>query len=204
MSAKRMLVKVIAGAVLVGGAWGQRALYAGDEATVPDSGTVVGILTAKEKSWVEVKEDGKKESRRYIAEWKGGSPQDGGGPDAAMVETIKNLRVSNRVRLEWKMDEHLRVLKIEMLIPEKKEGTVEGVVTALGDNWVEVTPAGGVPNRYWPRWIGGMPKDGGKLDQDMIRAIRALKVGDKVRIEWKYDERLRAVKLDRLETPAEN
>ena len=37
MSAKRMLVKVMAGAVLVASAWGQRTLYAGDEATIPDA-----------------------------------------------------------------------------------------------------------------------------------------------------------------------
>ena len=43
MSAKRMLVKVMAGAVLVAGAWGQRALYAGEEATVPESARAVAV-----------------------------------------------------------------------------------------------------------------------------------------------------------------
>ena len=43
MSAKRMMVKVMAGAVLVAGTWGQRALYAGDEATVPDAGPLAAV-----------------------------------------------------------------------------------------------------------------------------------------------------------------
>jgi hypothetical protein len=69
------------------------------------SGTVVGVLTAKGEAWVEVKADGEEKARRYTANWVGGGPQEGGGPDKEIVKVIKGLKVGSRLRLEWKFDE---------------------------------------------------------------------------------------------------
>ncbi|MCI0462522.1 MAG: hypothetical protein L0Z62_36695 [Gemmataceae bacterium] len=82
---------------------------------------------------------------------------------------------------------------------EGKSGTVVGIVTAKGENFIEVKAAGEERGRrYVPRWIGGLPKDGGGLDKDMLKVFRELKVGSRVRVEWKFEERARALKVEVL------
>jgi hypothetical protein len=83
-------------------------------------GTVSGIVTAKGENWIEVKADGEEKARRYMPNWKGGLPKDGGGPDKEMVSKIKETPVKARVRLEWSFHERPRVEKIEVLKAEKK------------------------------------------------------------------------------------
>jgi hypothetical protein len=79
------------------------------------SGTVVGTLTAKGDAWIEVQADGEEKARRYVPNWVGGTPQQGGGPDKEMVKTIKDLKTGSRVRVEWKFEERPRVIKVEVL-----------------------------------------------------------------------------------------
>lgn len=85
-------------------------------------GTVTGTVTAKGPNWIEVKADGEQRPRRYVPNWVGGQPKDGGGPDKAMVATIKETPVKSRVRIEWEFHERPRVVKIEVL---KKGGKDE-------------------------------------------------------------------------------
>lgn len=82
-------------------------------------GTVVGVLTAKEKNWIEVKAAGETKARRYVPHWRGGAPAAGGGLDKKMLATFATLKVGSRVRIEWVFEERLRVEKIEVL---KKAG----------------------------------------------------------------------------------
>jgi hypothetical protein len=79
------------------------------------SGTVVGVLTAKGDNWIEVKADGEEKGRRYVPNWVGGAPAQGGGPDKEMLKVIKDLKVNSRVRVEWKFEERPRVVKVEVL-----------------------------------------------------------------------------------------
>jgi hypothetical protein len=83
-------------------------------------GTVTGIVTAKGDNWIEVKADGEEKPRRYMPNWKGGQPKDGGGPDKEVVARIKEAPVKARVRLEWSFHERPRVEKIEVLKVEKE------------------------------------------------------------------------------------
>ncbi len=206
MRGKKLLVRVMVGAVLLSGAWGSRQVEARKDTVMakteprteartaaeePQEGTVSGILVRKRDNGIAVKADGKLEADRYRPRWIGG------GYDREMVAQIKAIPVLNRVRLEWALEEHRRVLAIEMIVPEEKEGVVEGTVTARGEHWIEVLPDGedAVPDRYMPRWIGGMPKDGGGLDKDILRIIGTVNKGDKVRLTWVYDERKRVVEL---------
>ena len=78
-------------------------------------GTVTGIVTAKGDNWIEVKADGEEKARRYVPNWKGGLPKDGGGPDKKIVAEIKEIVVKSRIRLEWSFQERPRVDKIEVL-----------------------------------------------------------------------------------------
>lgn len=85
---------------------------------------------------------------------------------------------------------------------EKKSGTVAGVVTAKGKNWIEVRADGEEKGRrYVPRWIGGKPADGGGLDKKMLQTFADLKIGSRIRLEWEFEERPRAVKIELLKAP---
>ena len=159
----------------------------------PEGGAVAGIVTAKGGTWIEVKADGEQKARRYLPFWRGS------GLDQEMVERLKRIYVPNRVELTWKMEEGRRIVAVEMIVPEQEEGVVTGTVSAKAEHWIEVTPEGGPPERYTPRWIGGLPKDGGGLDRDMVRALAPLQVGDRVEVKWVRDERKRVVGVRVLE-----
>lgn len=155
----------------------------------PRGGAVTGLLVAKGEAWVEVRADGAKEAVRYSPRWLEG------GLDPAMVATIKKLVVPNRVKLTWQFEERPRVLTVEVVKPEKTEGSVSGTVTAKGETWIDIKSEAGVVERYTPRWIGGNPQDGGGFDRAMLAAIKATAVGAKVKVDWKYDERLRVLAI---------
>src|SRR5262245_23237271 len=128
MIKKRMVVHVLSGMVLVVGVWGETQLSAGAEKTFAadepkkaeaKSGSVVGVVSAKGENWIEVKADGEEKARRYVPNWVGGAPAQGGGPDKAMIKVIRETPMGARVKLDWKFEERARVVKIEIL---KKDG----------------------------------------------------------------------------------
>jgi hypothetical protein len=83
--------------------------------------------------------------------------------------------------------------------PARKSGAVVGVLKAKGKDWVDVLADGEErARRYVPHWIGGAPKDGGGPDKEMLKVIRGLKVGSRVRLRWEFEERLRVVKVEVL------
>ena len=204
MRVLRMFVPMMIGFAFMGAACGSPLFQ--NEARAAESGTVIGTLTAKGENWIAVRADGANEPQRYVPRWIGGMPNQGGGLDKDMLRIIQSLRVPSRVRLAWVFEERPRVVRIEVLssgepgVPPQKSGVVEGTITAKGETWIEVKPLGDRPaERYVPRWIGGMPNQGGGLDKDMLRALSQFKIGDRVRLEWIYEERKRVVKIARLE-----
>jgi hypothetical protein len=89
--------------------------------------------------------------------------------------------------------------KEEKTEEKERKGTVSGVVTAKGDNWLEVKADGEEKaRRYVPHWRGGAPDKGGGLDKDMVAQIKKVEVNARVRIEWEFEERARVVKLEVL------
>lgn len=224
---RSMYIKVLAGTVLVASAWGEMALAAGQEHEQPAQGTLTGVVTAKTERSISVRIDESNEVKQFIPNWIGGLPKDGGGLDKQMLHTIRETPVGSRVRVQWMMLEHLRVVGLEVLErprgdrpegehrentgnePEKKdggphavghrEGVLVGNVTGKGEAWIEVQGEGQEkPTRYTPRWIGGMPKDGGGLDKHMLEIFRGLNVGNRIRLTWVVDERPRAVAIEKL------
>ena len=85
---------------------------------------------------------------------------------------------------------------------EPRKGTVTGVVSAKGPNWIEVTADGEEKGRkYVPHWKGGLPKDGGGPDKDMVAKIKETPLKSRVRLEWVFEERPRVVKIEVLKKP---
>jgi hypothetical protein len=82
---------------------------------------------------------------------------------------------------------------------EKRKGTVTGVVTAKGDNWIEVKADGEEKGRrYVPHWRGGAPKDGGGPDKEMVAKLKDVPLKARVRLEWSFEERPRVEKIEVL------
>lgn len=80
------------------------------------SGTVVGTRVAKGRTWIELKVEGEKWPRAFAAVWEGDSPHEGGRWDDKTLETIKQLQVGSRLRVEWTYNLRYRiatVIKIE-------------------------------------------------------------------------------------------
>lgn len=87
---------------------------------------------------------------------------------------------------------------------EPRKGTVTGVVTARGDNWIEVKADGEAKGRrYVPHWRGGAPAAGGGPDKTMLATIQATPLKSRVKIEWEFEERARVVKIEVLKKPDE-
>lgn len=83
-------------------------------------------------------------------------------------------------------------------------GTLVGVVTGKGQNWIVVKPEQGASERFMARWIGGPPDRGGGLDKEIVAKIARVKEGDKVEVKWIMDERKRVVGLTVLEGAGHN
>lgn len=85
---------------------------------------------------------------------------------------------------------------------EPRKGTVTGVVTGKGENFIEVKADGEEKARkYVPHWKGGLPKDGGGPDKTMLAKIKETPVNSRVKIEWEFEERARVVKIEILKKP---
>lgn len=88
--------------------------------------------------------------------------------------------------------------------PEVKKGTVVGIVTNKTEKSIEVKADGEEKARvYVPQWVGGQPAQGGGPDKAILKVIKDVKVGSRVRLEWLFEERARVMKLEVLKAPAE-
>jgi hypothetical protein len=156
-------------------------------------GTVTGVVTAKGENWVEVKADGEEKARKYVPHWKGGNPDKGGGPDKEMVARIKETPIHSRVKLDWVFDERPRVEKIEVLKKGdgdakgdgKRSGTVSGEIKAKKEQnnnvMIEVLAPGEEKARSY--FVQYDQKVKGPIP-DVLKAVRAANVGDKVVFGW--------------------
>jgi hypothetical protein len=162
----------------------------------PTQGTVVGIVVARGEAWVSVKAEADKEPIRYIPFWRGGAPADGGGPDKDTLAALKKVYLSNLVEVSWQLQENQRrIVSITAIVPAEKTGAVTGTIVAKGENWLDLKPKAGPVERYMACWVGGMPKDGGGFDKEMLKTIAAVKVGDAVTLQWRYEERKRVLSV---------
>lgn len=70
---------------------------------------------------------------------------------------------------------------------------VVGTVENKGAGWIEVREGDGRSERYFPMVRA---QETGTLNEGVTGAVRAAKIGDRVRLEWVGNERRRVVKLE--------
>lgn len=148
-------------------------------------GTAIGTLVAKEKNWIEVKADGEEKGRKYIPQWVGGAPANGGGPDKDMLKVIHDLKVGSRIEVQWLFEEHLRVLSVKVLrgpqddtkTEEKKLSKTVGTLQAREENkWLEIKADGEEKGRKYHVHA--------KLPDKLLEAVRQAPIGSRVSVEW--------------------
>jgi hypothetical protein len=76
-------------------------------------------------------------------------------------------------------------------------GSVVGTVVNKGKAWVEVRSDSGKTTRYIPRWVGGMPAQGGGPEARIADAIARLNVGDRVAVQWLVNDHVRIQEIRR-------
>jgi hypothetical protein len=167
-----------------------------DTATSAGGGIVEGIAAGRDRDGrsIQVRNDGGGGVDTYLPLEMGGAAHPG------TVEAIKNIISANRVTVIWKPRGGQRcIAAIWPQLPAQKAGTVTGTVVGTGSAFdgrlpqFDLKPDDGGPlERYSPRWQNGP-------DPEIAAAIRALKAGDRVRVEWFFEGRKRAVKIQRVQ-----
>jgi hypothetical protein len=166
---------------------------------VKKEGVARGILSAKGEAWIDLKEDNGFQ-HRYLAPWLGGAPSKGGRFDPETLDLIASTVVGNRVEVKWKFDGHLRVLGMAVVVPLERKGVFVGKLIEIGDHWVDFeNPDDRIPWRFYLRWIGGYPENGGGYDGRSREELIAQKEEPLFRFHWSYDVRPRFGGLMKLE-----
>ncbi len=80
-----------------------------DDRKIIDQGTVIGKVAKIGDRFIEVTSESGK-TAQYMAEWKGGNS---GGPDKSIVAAIEKLKVGDTVKIEWYVNDHIRIKKID-------------------------------------------------------------------------------------------
>lgn len=198
---QKTLVKMLVGTLLVSGMWGLLQLRTGaqQKAKNPEEGkkgATIGLLVSKGDNFIEVKGDGEEKARKFVPQWRGGAPADGGGPDKAMVKTFRELKVGSRIEVNWVFEERLRALHVKVLRApkgehddhaaqhkdkkgaEERKGTTAGVLVAKQDKFIEVKGDGEEKARKY--WLNP------KLAEKAKLAVREAALGSRVSIEWVF------------------
>ena len=162
-------------------------------------GELLGILDSKGEAWIEVIEDSGFRNR-YLAPWHGGSPSKDGGFDPYILGVIKDTVVGNRIRLKWRHDGHLRIEELDVVFPRESKGVFTGKLIEIGDHWVDFeNPEDRIPWRFYLRWIGGYPENGGGYDGKSREELVERSDEGLLRFRWSYDLRPRFESLLNLE-----
>src|SRR5688572_2594667 len=75
---------------------------------------------------------------------------------------------------------------------EEKTGAVTGTVTARGDNWIEIKADGEEKARKY--YTGS--------DQAALKAVKGTETESRVKLDWRFNEVFRVVKIEVLKAPA--
>jgi hypothetical protein len=178
---------------------------AGEKKDAKRGGTILGTVTARGDTFVEVRADGEEKGRKYVPHWVGGAPAQGGGFNKETLKSIRAVKVGSRVKLDWEFEERPRVVRIQVLKAagggeekkdreEKKGARIEsekrrliGTLTAKGPKFIEVKADGEERARKYLLHRGGT--------KELLQAMRDTPLGTRVRMEWMFLEHPRVLSL---------
>ncbi len=133
MKRQTMAVSVLSGIVLLSGAFGEVELRAGESRRV-ESGVIQATVVEKGEDWIVLRAEGQREGVRYVPQWSGGLPKDGGGLDRRMLGAIRETPVGSVIKAKVGHDERPRILAIQIVRrPEAREQEREGERRPEGD-----------------------------------------------------------------------
>ena len=75
--------------------------------------------------------------------------------------------------------------------PIIKSGIVNGILDSKGEAWIDVKSDDGSIHRYLAKWRGDGPSSGGGFAQNDLKSISKLVVGNRVKLEWFWENHLR-------------
>jgi hypothetical protein len=175
----------------------------------PRSGTVTGELKAKKDTQdgrntvIDVLAPGEERPRSYHVQY----DEKAKGPLPEVLKAVRAAEVGDRVEIDWVATGHGPAIKKFQVAKkgsgetkdEARKGSVTGVVTAKGDNWIEVKADGEEKvRRYVPHWRGGAPAQGGGPDKQMVAQIKKAPLNGRVKLDWTFEERPRVEKIEVL------
>ncbi len=148
----------------------------------PKKMKATGIITAKSAKDIQFKREGSQEARIYLLT----PPAEAVSPE--MADSMKKVFVTNLVVVEWTGDEDPVVKSIQSIHSKTASGVTNGIIVAAEPTGnpchFDVKPVGpGFTERYQPHY------DVKTKRWELDTVIAKLKVGDKVKISWVYDER---------------
>lgn len=163
------------------------------------SGTVAGTVLGTDhgKGVIELV-DAQGAAHRFTPRWIGGRE---GGLDPEVLRQARSLRPGASVTVAWVEEEGRRIQTLTVASNGPESGTITGTLISVDKSKgaVEIEDAHGRRYRLQPHWRGGMPADGGGLDQETIAAVARHAPGDRVTIAWTWEERMRIERITRPE-----
>jgi hypothetical protein len=81
--------------------------------------------------------------------------------------------------------------------PKETKGQITGKIVGKEGNTITVEGQDG-RLALMPYWRGGMPKDGGGFDKEMVKKLEQFKVGDTVKVTWTFEEHYRIDTIERV------
>jgi hypothetical protein len=142
----------------------------------PKRGKATGILTAKTAKDITVKAEGVQQTQRYRL------------AASEVQSAMKTVFVTNLVVVEWEGEQEPVVRSIHMILPKTKSGVSVGTVVAVDPNkdHFDLKPTGrGFTERYQPHYDMAAKR----WEKIPGHDIAELKVGEKIKVSWVYDER---------------
>ena len=156
---------------------------------VAEEGTMVGILASKGDNWVEVLDD-RDQSFRFIPEWIGKGPANGGKFKSETIELIDELIVGNRIQIDWIYDGFLRIIDAKIIKPPHANGIFVGYIMKMSPRWIDVQNIDERrPWRFYLPWRGGYPEEGGGYDPKVLARFKTHEPTDPIRFSWVYRDR---------------
>lgn len=187
-SPRQMSLSVTEGSVQLCGEYGKAVFEAGEQ-----GGSFIGPVFKKGEEFISVKLEGEHEPVRFapkMAERR---------MDPGLLEKLRDTREGGRVQFAWKtIQGQRRIVGMQVFDHAPKTGRFTGTIQEKDEGWIRVKNEEGRSEKFVPRWIGGMPAQGGGPDREMVNKLNHLKPGERVRIDYEINEGMRILRIDKL------